>query len=62
MDLDEIVTKKNVEFLRQENLINENDILKIENEINVKLGTQLKKYILKYGYIGYKHIEFLRNK
>lgn len=28
-----------------------------ENEVNVHFGEQLKKYILEYGYLGYKHVE-----
>ena len=28
-----------------------------ENKVNVLFGEQLKKYIVEYGYLGYKHVE-----
>lgn len=28
-----------------------------ENKVNVLFGDQLKKYIVEYGYLGYKHVE-----
>ena len=58
MELGKILENKEVDYLKEEQLIDERDILTIENEIGVKIGKQLKDYLLKYGYLGYKHIEF----
>ena len=58
MELDKILENKDVDYLKKEQLIDESDVLTIENELGVKLGEQLKKYLFKYGYLGYKYVEF----
>lgn len=39
------------------NRVSEDFIPEIERKLGVKIGFQLREYILKYGYLGYKHIE-----
>ncbi len=58
MELEKILENKNVDYLKNEQLIIESDILTVENELGVKLGKQIKEYLLKFGYLAYKHVEF----
>lgn len=39
------------------NTIDEITLLEIERDENIEFGTELKQYILEYGYLAYKHIE-----
>ena len=56
MKLDEIVNKYDVDYTK--NLIVESQIGEIESALEVKIGVDLKEYILKYGYLGYEYVEF----
>ena len=57
---------KLVEFLKnndilqckKDNLISEEDIEKYEKKLNFNFGKELKKYILKYGFLSFKFVEF----
>lgn len=40
-------------------VINSDDLSKYERFLNVKFGKQLREYLTTYGYLGYKHIEFM---
>lgn len=55
MTLTEFIRENEVDysFVR----MNEDGVLKIEHEIGVSFGKQLKKYIIEYGYLGYEYIE-----
>ena len=55
MNLNEFIENKEVEYTR--NLIVFDDIKDIEKELGVSVGEELAQYILKYGYLGYKHVE-----
>lgn len=48
---------KTVEFDSSRNLVTEDFIKNLQIELNIPVGNQLKEYILKYGYIGYKFFE-----
>lgn len=57
---------KLVEFLKnndtlqckKDNLILEEDIEKYEKKLNFNFGKELKKYILEYGFLAFKFVEF----
>ena len=57
---------KLVEFLKnndtlqckKDNLISEEDIEKYEKKLNFNFGKELKKYILEYGFLAFKFVEF----
>ena len=57
---------KLVEFLKnndtlqckKDNLILEEDIEKYEKKLNFNFGKELKKYILVYGFLAFKFVEF----
>ena len=54
--LKEFVKKNDCDFskfLPSEDLVNE-----AEKVLNIKFGEQLRKYLLTYGYLGYKYIMF----
>lgn len=55
MTLDEFIQNSDVDYAF--NRVSEDFICKIEEKLGVKLGSQLKRYILEYGYLGYKHVE-----
>lgn len=55
MDIKKFVSENNLEKCK--NLINAKELDTIEKEIGIKFGAELKKYILEYGYLAYKHIE-----
>ncbi len=54
--LKEIVEKFDVDSTK--NLISENDLDSLKSNGGFQIGTQLKEYILKYGYLGFESIEF----
>ena len=56
-ELEELVSKYDCECLESDRRIKENELSIYEKELDVKFGSQLKEYILKYGYIAYKYIE-----
>ncbi len=55
MGLKEFIEDKEVDFTR--NLVGVEEVKKIEQELGVAFGGEMTKYILKYGYLAYKHIE-----
>lgn len=55
MNLAEFVRNNDVDYSFER--ISENNLFEIEKAIGMSLGSQLKQYILEYGYLGYKHIE-----
>lgn len=55
MGLEDFITKNKVSFTK--NLISVEDITIIEEEIGVPCGKELRDYLLKYGYLAYKHVE-----
>jgi len=56
--IENIVKNYNFESLDDDRKISESELFIYEEELGVKFGQQLKEYILKYGYLAYKHIEF----
>lgn len=48
---------KNKEFDSTINLVSNEFINNVQSITNIKFGVQLREYILKYGYIGYKFLE-----
>ena len=56
MDIFDFVCKHDVDFAAQ--LPNTDLIDKVELAIGVKIGNQLKQYLLEYGYLGFESIEF----
>lgn len=55
MDIKEFIATHNVDYSM--NPISEKDIPIIEVALGVSTGTQLRQYIVEYGYIGYGFIE-----
>jgi len=55
MVFEEFINSKDVDYTKS--LIDLDAIKDIELLIGVPLGKELIHYILKYGYLGYKHIE-----
>ncbi len=55
MTLVEFINNNDVDYTF--NRIPEEKIDELESKIGVSFGEQLKKYVLEYGYLGYKHIE-----
>ena len=55
MTLEEFISNKEVEFTK--NLIAIDNIEGFEKKVDVSFGGELVKYIVKYGYLAYKHIE-----
>ncbi len=55
MTLAEFINHNEVDYTF--NRVSEDDIVELENKIGISFGEQLKKYILEYGYLGYKHVE-----
>ena len=56
MNLKNFIENKEVDYTK--NLIDVEELRNIEKIIGVEFGGQLTKYVLKYGYLAYKHIEF----
>lgn len=54
-ELNDFINEKNVE--KSNYLININDLNAVEEAIGVKLGTKIKEYLLKFGYLAYKYVE-----
>lgn len=48
---------KTKEFDSTINLVSNEFINNVQSITNIKFGVQLREYILKYGYIGYKFLE-----
>lgn len=57
MKLDEFVENNEVDY--SYNRVNETFLSEIEKKVGVRIGEQLKRYIMNYGYLGYKYIELL---
>lgn len=55
MNLKEFIMSHNVDY--SYNRANEAFLSKMESLVGVRIGKQLKDYIINYGYLGYKHIE-----
>ena len=55
MILESFISANNV--LHTTRLIDEEQLQKVEEFIGLSFGPQLKEYILKYGYLSYKHSE-----
>lgn len=55
MNLKEFIMSHNVDY--SYNRANEAFLPKMESSVGVRIGEQLKDYIINYGYLGYKHIE-----
>lgn len=55
MKIDEFIENHNVDY--SYNRVNEIFLPEIEKKVGVRVGEQLKRYIMNYGYLGYKHIE-----
>lgn len=45
------------EFDSTSNLVSEDFISNVQKQTNIMFGAQLKEYVLRYGYIGYKFLE-----
>ena len=56
MRIQDLIMEKNIEHTS--NLVDNETLLEIENKLGISFGKQLKEYILNYGYLAYKHIEF----
>lgn len=55
MNLNEFVEKNEVYFGK--NLVVSDDLTRLEKQISVPFGKELTQYILRYGYLAYKHVE-----
>ena len=55
MNLKEFIMSHNVDY--SYNRANEAFLPKMESLLGVRIGKQLKDYIINYGYLGYNHIE-----
>ena len=55
MDLNEFI--ENNEVLYGKNLVVADDVSIIEKQVEVSFGKELTQYVLRYGYLAYKHIE-----
>ena len=56
MTYQEFVKTNDVDYTL--NLIDEKTLDDIQKSIGLRFGTQLKSYVLNYGYLGYEEIEF----
>ena len=56
MSIGEFIQNNDVEYTH--NIVDENTIGLIEKELKILFGDELKQYIMKYGYLSYRHIEF----
>lgn len=54
-DLDKFIKEKGVEFTK--NLINMENINEAQNYLGITFGSELKEYILEYGYLAYEYAE-----
>lgn len=55
MNLEQFIEENEVD--KTTNLVDESVIAEAEVQLQVTFGTQLKQYILKYGYLGYEYAE-----
>lgn len=55
MTLIEFINNNDIDF--SFNRVSEDIFYEVEKKLGVAFGEQLKKYVLDYGYMGYKHIE-----
>lgn len=55
MDIKQFVSEYEVDKGR--NLIDPQMLEKAEQAVGIQFGEELTEYILKYGYLGYKHVE-----
>ena len=55
MNLSQFVESKEVYYGK--NLVSADEMKSIERELGISFGKELSQYVLKYGYLGYKHIE-----
>lgn len=55
MTLDVFIKENNVTSTSR--LIDEKLLCDVEKSIGLRFGRQLKKYVLAYGYLSYKHVE-----
>ena len=55
MKLDDFINNEEVDFTK--NCVTADDIKSIESVIGNSIGPELIDYLLKYGYLGFKHIE-----
>lgn len=55
MSLEQFIEENEVD--KTTNLVDESVIAEAEVQLQVTFGTQLKQYILKYGYLGYEYAE-----
>ena len=56
MNLVEFINNNDVEYTK--NIVGEDTIRLIEKDLNIHFGDELLQYILKFGYLAFKHIEF----
>jgi len=56
MKLKSFLENHEVEYTR--NVVKPEEVSVIEKEMGVSLGHELSEYILKYGYLAYKHLEY----
>ena len=56
MTYKKIIEQNDVDFTK--NLVNEQELIEIGGIIGLMFGSQLKDYILSYGYLGFSAIEF----
>ena len=54
----EFLKNNDVLQCKKDNLILEEDIEKYEKKLNFSFGKELKKYILEYGFLAFKFVEF----
>jgi len=54
----EFLKNNDVLQCKKDNLILEEDIEKYEKILNFNFGKELKKYILEYGFLSFKFVEF----
>jgi len=52
----EFIKQNDVDYTK--NLVNEQELVELEKIIELTFGSQLKDYILSYGYLGFEEIEF----
>ena len=52
----EFVKQNDVDFTK--NLVKEHELVELEKITGLAFGSQLKDYILSYGYLGFSEIEF----
>ena len=55
MKLDDFINNEEVDFTK--NCVTADDIKSIESVIGISIGPELIDYLLRYGYLGFKHIE-----